>query len=133
MPKILLVEDDSIIRILTRKHLKIWGYEVEEFENGQAAKKHLVATKDLPDLVLTDIMMPIMNGKQLAGFIRKDKRTKHIPIIAVTALDIVQFSPEDLALFNYVFTKPISTQKLRRKISEILNPDGVNGKTSSVK
>lgn len=133
MPKILLVEDDSIIRILTRKHLKIWGYEVEEFENGQAAKKHLVETKDLPDLVLTDIMMPIMNGKQLAGFIRKDKQTKHIPIIAVTALDIVQFSPEDLALFNYVFTKPISTQKLRRKISEILNPDGVNGKTSSAK
>jgi len=129
MPKILLVEDDAIIRVLTRKHLKIWGFEVEEFENGQAAKKHLLETKELPDLVLTDIMMPIMNGKQLAGFIRKDQRTKHIPIIAVTALDILQFSPENLALFDHVFTKPISTQKLRRKINEILFPDEINTKS----
>ncbi len=129
MSKILLVEDDQIIRILTRKHLKIWGYDVEEFENGQAAKNYLIESKELPDLVLTDIMMPIMNGKELASFIKKDQRTKHIPIIAVTALDIVQFSKENLALFDHIFTKPLSTQKLRKKIFEILNSNGINTKS----
>lgn len=123
MHKILLVEDDLVIRVLTRKHLRIWGYEVVEFENGLEAKNYLMGTGELPDLVLTDIMMPILNGKELASFIRKSKRTKNIPIIAVTALDIVQFSQESLALFNHVFTKPLSTQRLKRKIKEILNPD----------
>ncbi|MCR9084732.1 MAG: response regulator [Cyclobacteriaceae bacterium] len=126
MHKILLVEDDLVIRVLTRKHLRIWGYEVVEFENGLLAKEYLSETTELPDLVLTDIMMPILNGKELASFIKKCQKTKHLPIIAVTALDIVQFSQESLALFDHVFTKPTSTQKLKRKIKEILNPEDTN-------
>lgn len=85
MFKILLAEDDANLRKLLCKHLELAGYEIASFENGQQA---LDAFFDESfDLLLTDIMMPEMDGNQLTKEIKKIK--KDFPVIIITALDTI--------------------------------------------
>jgi CheY-like chemotaxis protein len=80
---ILVVDDESNMRFLFRMILEQAGYDVVEAAHGAAA---LVRAKESPPaLVVTDLMMPVMNGHELIARLRADPETAAIPIIVVSA------------------------------------------------
>jgi CheY-like chemotaxis protein len=80
---ILLVDDESNMRFLLRMILESEGYEVIAAQHGTAALETLRESR--PDLVLTDVMMPVMSGRELVERLRADPETADIPIVVVTA------------------------------------------------
>lgn len=81
--KILIVEDNDMNRILLRAILLPHGYEVLEAVNGQEGVT--TARERLPDLIVMDLQMPIMNGMDAMRALKSDPLTREIPVIAVTA------------------------------------------------
>ncbi|MGI8609261.1 MAG: response regulator [Candidatus Dormibacteria bacterium] len=82
MARILIVDDEPDIRFIARMYFERAGYEVAEAPNGAAA---LIAILEMPpDLLVTDMMMPMMNGAELIRRLRADPSTAGIPILAVT-------------------------------------------------
>lgn len=80
--KILVVEDDAYLRDFYVELLRGEGYEIFTAENGQAGYDTVVFQK--PNLVLTDLMMPIMDGKQMLHKIRQLPEFKDLPVIILT-------------------------------------------------
>jgi DNA-binding response OmpR family regulator len=80
--KLLVVEDDKSIRELYALKLNKVGFEVLTAEDG--GKGWDLAQKELPDLILLDIMMPVMNGFEVLKKLRKNNDTKDIPVIILS-------------------------------------------------
>ena len=89
---ILVVDDSITTRTLEKNILEAAGYVVKLANDGQEALNSLF-TGDLPDLVISDVQMPRVNGIQLVSRLKNDQRTSKLPVILVTSLD----SPEDKA------------------------------------
>jgi DNA-binding response OmpR family regulator len=83
--KVLVVDDEEMIREFLSLHLPKWGYEVKEAIDGIHALERL-AKEDF-NLIICDIVMPNMNGWQLLGKIRENPKTKDVPFIVLTAKD----------------------------------------------
>ena len=83
MRTILIVDDESSMRFLTRMILEGAGYEVIEAPHGAAALER--AKESRPDLVVTDLMMPVMTGRELVERLRADPETAAIPIVVISA------------------------------------------------
>ena len=83
-PKILIVEDKQDNIDLISYFLKPQNYEIQVAMNGEAAIEMI--TKSPPDIILLDIMLPRMNGFEVCERIKKDPRTRFIPVIMITAL-----------------------------------------------
>lgn len=85
MPKkILVIEDEYDIASTVELALEMEGFEVRLCSNGHDGMM-ILDSEALPDLILSDIMMPIMNGYQFAKTLRLNKRLKHIPLILMSA------------------------------------------------
>lgn len=82
--KILIVDDDMTLRELYEERIKAEGYTILSASDGEEAIEK--ATKEKPDLLLLDIMMPKINGIDVMKMLREKEETKHIPIIILTAL-----------------------------------------------
>ncbi|MEV7627730.1 response regulator [Actinoplanes sp. NPDC089786] len=82
MFKILVVDDEPDLRYLLRRVFERAGYEVADCGNGATALE--TARRSPPDLVVTDMMMPVMGGAELIRKLRADAVTAQIPILAVT-------------------------------------------------
>jgi signal transduction histidine kinase len=112
--RVLLVDDNSDMREYLRRLLSD-SYQVTTAGNGRTALDH--ALKDPPDLVLTDIMMPEMDGFELLAALRQDTTTSTIPIILLSAragdearIEGLQRGPDDY------LTKPFSTRELVARV-----------------
>lgn len=129
--KILVVEDDEVNRIVTSRLLQRKGYVVQTAANGQKALALL--GNDIFDLVLMDIFMPKIDGLALAKQIKKNSKTKNIPVVAVT----VYVSEEDKerllaqGMDGYV-AKPVNPEELFKVImqltaagSEVIDREGL--------
>jgi CheY-like chemotaxis protein len=81
--KVLVVDDESSMRSLTRMILESVGYEVVEAAHGAAALERVKESQ--VDLVVTDLMMPVMAGRELVGRLRADPETASIPIVVISA------------------------------------------------
>lgn len=100
MASILIVEDEPDMRFLERLMLESAGHTVSEAGHGRAALDCIVSAP--PDLVVTDVMMPVMNGLEFMRRLRADPRTAPIPILVVSG-------DADLAgLANAVLAKPFT-------------------------
>jgi two-component system, OmpR family, phosphate regulon response regulator PhoB len=77
------VDDITVERELLRLILEDGGYEVDEARHGSDAIAQL--GDPLPDLVMTDLMMPVMTGQQLVQHMRSDRRTTLVPILVLSA------------------------------------------------
>jgi putative two-component system response regulator len=117
--KILLVDDDeSNLRLLT-KWLVIAGYDTEYALNGEEA---LQKTRDIsPDLIILDIMMPVMDGYEVCRILKKEPETKNIPIIIVTALHDREARLKGLSVSaNDFLSKPIDLTELTIRVKNLL-------------
>jgi CheY-like chemotaxis protein len=99
--RILVVDDEPDQRFLLRRLLERAGHEVSEANHGAAALR--AVRESAPDLVVTDMMMPVMGGAELIRCLRDDPATAHIPILAASgnthlacAADAVLPKPYDL-------------------------------------
>jgi len=90
--RILVVDDSITTRTLEKNILEAAGYEVKLANDGLEAV-NLVLSSDLPDLIITDIAMPRLDGFELTKRLKTEENTKRVPVILVTSLD----SPEDKA------------------------------------
>jgi two-component system cell cycle response regulator DivK len=82
--RVLVAEDNGVNRVLMTDLLRLAGCEVLEAVDGEQALA--VARSETPDLVVLDIMLPVMDGISVARLLKKDPNTRGIRIIAVTAL-----------------------------------------------
>lgn len=118
--KILCVDDDDSIRKLCSVYLTKRGYRVEAAANGVDALT-LIASKGAPDVVITDVNMPLMNGLELVKRLREDRRTARTPIIVLSAAKQEQ---DILAGYSHgaddYVGKPIDLAVLAVKIETIL-------------
>ena len=105
--RILIVEDNDIDVRLLKDILETRGYNILQTKEGLEAIK--LAVVNLPDLILLDIQLPDMSGLEVARRLRGDKRSKQIPIIAVTAFAMAWHEREalDSGCDAYI-SKPIS-------------------------
>lgn len=82
--KVMIVDDDLVLRQMYGERLKADNYEVIEAGSGQEALDILKTVT--PDIILLDIMMPKMNGIDVLKTLRSDENTKNIPVVVLTAL-----------------------------------------------
>jgi threonine synthase len=86
-PRIAIVDDEPNVRVLVRRILQSQGnYKLFEANNGKSAVEMI--TKERPDLVILDLMMPDMDGFQVMDALQKKNETKDIPIIVITAKEL---------------------------------------------
>ena len=83
MAKILVVEDDSAILANLSRFLRLEGFEVLTARNGMEGLRSV--SEHRPDLVLSDLLMPEMDGETLLASLRADTMTAHLPVIFLTA------------------------------------------------
>jgi len=120
--KILLVEDTIFLQQLEKRYLEADGYDVVVAENGKEAIEKLEQEKF--DLIVSDIEMPEMNGWDFIKTIRKDQRYKHIPAMAVTALDTDADRVLTLKAGFDAYQVKIDRERLLLQISELLSGEG---------
>jgi DNA-binding response OmpR family regulator len=82
-PRILVVDDETAIRVLVRMNLVLAGMEVLEAKDGAEALE--TARRERPDLVLLDVMMPDVDGFEVARELARDEATRDIPVVFLTA------------------------------------------------
>jgi two-component system cell cycle response regulator DivK len=116
--RILVVEDQEDNRQILRDLLANAGYEMIEAEDGEQA---LIKVQEMPDLILMDIQLPLLDGYEATRRIKADPALKHIPIIVVTsyALSGDEEKARAAGCEAYV-AKPYSPRALLAKIREYL-------------
>jgi putative two-component system response regulator len=115
---ILIVEDEPETRLLYASAFENSGFHTLQAHNGHQALEK--ALKTLPDLILTDIAMPGLDGIELCRRIRADERTRGIPLLAITGYDDRHYSDRAvLAGADQVLTKPCDAERL---VSEARRP-----------
>ena len=115
---ILIVEDNLDVRNYIREQLED-DYRIIEASDGREGI--IRACEIIPDLILTDIMMPKMDGYEFSSAVRKDERTSHIPIIMLTAKAGIDDKIEGLetGIDDYL-TKPFNARELRVRVKNII-------------
>jgi CheY-like chemotaxis protein len=120
--KILIVEDDQALRQVLKMHLDRLGYDSILAVNGKEAAG--LATSQVPDLILMDLTLPVMDGLEATRLIREHPNTQATPIIAMTA----RVTSEDKikCLQNGCdghIAKPFTTEQLASIIKKLLKQD----------
>jgi len=115
---ILLVEDTVDLRKAIKTELEK-NYTIIEAENGKAGL--LIALSKNPDLIITDVMMPEMNGKELCNLVKTNFKTSHIPVIMLTALIEIDDKLEGLEIGADAYVeKPFNLEILKATINNLI-------------
>jgi len=120
-PRILLVEDDEDGRRLYALWLTQAGFVVTQAHNGLQALE--VAFESIPDLVVTDLNIPGIDGFELTRRLKQDPRTRQVPVVAVTGYAAFQADPGRAirAGCDAVLEKPCSPDDLESAIRTLIN------------
>lgn len=117
-PIILVVEDNADIRDYIADSFTDL-YEIKTAANGKEGLQ--IATDCIPDIIVSDIMMPVMNGVVMCQKLKADIRTSHIPVILLTAKDSITDKEEGYQVgADSYLTKPFSASLLQSRISNLL-------------
>ena len=119
--KILAVDDDPSVLVLLEKRLVASGYDVVTTTNGQEALQ--IAQRELPALIILDILMPGLDGSETAARLHEDPKTKNIPILFLTCLFTKR---EELVEghqlgHNFFLAKPYNPKELLDEIALLID------------
>lgn len=119
--KVLLVEDSNTIVALLKVYISGWKVPVEILHAADGQQGLGLAQASLPDLIISDVRMPLMDGLQLCGHIRKGPQTAKIPFVLLTSSDdpLIEINGKDVGV-SAVLRKPVSPAALRAVADELL-------------
>lgn len=119
MNKILVIDDDEAINELLKINLELFGYEV--ISAGDGTRGYALAKQEIPDLIVLDVMMPQVDGYTVAKRIRENAETKNIPILMLTALNMLQDKVKgfDIGVDDYL-VKPFEMEELKVRVRALL-------------
>lgn len=127
MPRVLIIEDEEDILALVHYHFVRNGYTADTTTNGEEGLR--IARKQLPDLILLDLMLPGLDGIEVCRHLKSEEATAEIPVIMMTAkgeeADIVRGL--EMGADDYV-TKPFSPQVLLARAKTVLRRSASNKK-----
>jgi CheY-like chemotaxis protein len=118
--KILVVDDEEILLETIKAVLKHAGFEVITASDGEECMDVLKKQKEVPDLILMDMMMPGMSGRETTELIRKDPELKDLKIIFLTVArfsEIGKKTLEELGVLDYI-TKPFENADLVSRLKK---------------
>ena len=120
MIRVLHVDDEAPIRLLARVNLEAEGMEVIEAVNGRTGVQ--LAKREQPDLILLGVMMPVLDGWQAAQELAKDRETREIPIVFLTAQSRLKDRVRgfDLGAIDYVL-KPFNPAELAPRVRGLMD------------
>jgi two-component system chemotaxis response regulator CheY len=113
--KILVVDDDEGLRELLRMHLAAAGYEVSTAPDAISAGYHVL--KHAPDLILSDVNMPHMDGFEFVAALRADTSLPYIPVIFLTSMEDGDHRGKELGAVGYL-TKPVRADRLLALVAQ---------------
>jgi two-component system chemotaxis response regulator CheY len=113
--RILVVDDDESIRELLRLHLTSAGYEVEVAADAIAAGYKVL--KSPPDLIITDVSMPHMDGFEFVAALKADTTVPRIPVIFLTSVEDGDARGRELGAVGYI-TKPVRSDRLLSLVAQ---------------
>lgn len=119
---ILIVDDEFGLAEMLREMLRESGYEVTLAINGRLALE--ILAEQQVDVVLTDMMMPVLDGAELAAAMRRDERHRATRIILMTSLPTARPQPE--GLFDAVLRKPFTPELLLDTMASCLAAGGAS-------
>ena len=126
--RILLVEDEPDIAEVLQYNLAKEGFEVEVESRGDTAFDRIRG--DLPDLLILDLMLPGIDGLELARLLQRDRRTRGVPIVMLTARgeEIDRIVGLELGADDYI-TKPFSPREVVLRVKAVLRRSGPTAAT----
>lgn len=118
VPRILIVENDLALAKMLSELFSFYGYDYKIYHD---AEEILPLVKSFnPDLVLLDFLLSLVNGGELCSQIKKNKETKHLPVIIYSAFPKVMMSLGDYGCDEFI-AKPFDLDYLMKKIEKLLN------------
>ncbi|MGB9664744.1 MAG: response regulator [Ignavibacteria bacterium] len=104
---ILLVEDEKPIQVLVTYHLEKMDYNIIIKETAEAAIEYLKNEEDLPAIIITDVLLPGMNGINFCRFVKNDPKTNNIPVVVLSSVDFDFYRKgAEQSGADYFMTKP---------------------------
>jgi len=125
--KILLVEDDTDTRYALAMLFELEGFEVIPAADGQEA--YLLAASKEPDLIVTDINMPRVNGLELIRLIKRNGQLAGVPIVAMSAVEKQQLNSALELGAVAAYQKPIEFDKLLSLIAKVITARRMRGRS----
>lgn len=119
MPKKILIVDDEpdLLEILSIRMGKA-GYEIHGAANGQEALR--LARSIMPDLIILDVYLPLINGDEVAKILKSDEKFRHIPIILISATTKTLARRINYSGADDCFTKPFEPEEFMARIKDLL-------------
>jgi two-component system alkaline phosphatase synthesis response regulator PhoP len=118
--RILVVDDEVHLAKIIEFTLKHEGYSVSVAFDGEEALEKI--RNDSPDLIILDLMLPIVDGYRICNRLKADERYMNIPVIILTARNIERENIEEPIQADLFMEKPFNTDKLLKNILDVLEP-----------
>jgi DNA-binding response OmpR family regulator len=118
--KVLIVDDDENLRLVLKDKFSLEGFEVFEAQNGKEGLERALAMR--PDVILLDVMMPVMNGLDMLKRLRMDAWGKNVEVIMLTVLENAEAVAEAVTdgSFTYFTKTDHNTEDIVNKVKEVI-------------
>ncbi|MEW6201527.1 MAG: response regulator, partial [bacterium] len=129
MAKLMVIDDDESVRDILKRMLEAVGHRVTCIEDGLYAEKAI--RKDRPDLIISDVLMPGLDGHALVYHLKYNTDLHHIPVMLLTSLgDEKAYLGREVDADCFM-AKPIDEEKLLQKVEQLLNLDRIRIKKNA--
>lgn len=117
---ILVIDDDPVLLTMTREYLEEAGFTVSTADCG-IYSNHIIYGTPPPDLIILDIIMPLMSGVKKAKLLKQREKSAHIPIILMSSKEEQELKKlADEAMANDYLCKPFTADQLMAKVRNLL-------------
>ena len=117
--RILVVDDEMHLAKILQFTLKSAGYDVSLAYDGREALE--LVQEVSPDLVILDLVLPLVDGYKVCNMIKSDEATAAIPVIILTARDLDSLDLDGEILADMIMQKPFNTEKLLEEIEKLIS------------